>query len=98
MSNIHYQFLSHIDAPKRFLTLTLDECALASLSLMLLILSSQKIAVFLFGSALLSGLRFLKRGQGPRVLFVLGYWYLPNGLTKTFLPILPPSYQRVYIA
>ncbi|WP_341272898.1 type IV conjugative transfer system protein TraL, partial [Fluoribacter gormanii] len=37
MSSMNYRFLSHIDAPKRILTLTLDELAVASLGFMLLI-------------------------------------------------------------
>lgn len=98
MSNIHYQFLSHIDAPKRFLTLTLDECVFAGLSCLLLIVTHQKIVAFLFGVAVMSGLRFIKKGQGPRFLLVLAYWYLPDALLKSFLPRLPASYLRIYIA
>jgi conjugal transfer pilus assembly protein TraL len=98
MSTISYQFLSHIDSPKRILTLTLDELIVASLGFILLILSNQKIPVVLFGLGLLSGLRFLKKGQGPKALLVLAYWYFPSALMQFFLPKLPCSHHRVYVA
>lgn len=98
MSAMSYQFLSHIDAPKRILTLTLDELMVAGLGFMLLIISNQKVFVSLFGLGLLSGLRYLKKGDGPKALLVLAYWYLPSGLTQFFLPQLPLSHHRVYVA
>jgi conjugal transfer pilus assembly protein TraL len=98
MSSINYQFLNHIDAPKRFLTLTMDELVVASFGFMLLIISNQKIWVSLLGLSLLSGLRYLKKGDGPKVLLVLAYWYLPSFLTQYFLPKLPLSHHRVYVA
>lgn len=63
MSNMNYQFLNHIDAPKRILTLTLDELVVAGLGFMLLIISNQKVLVSVFGFSLLSGLRYLKKGR-----------------------------------
>lgn len=98
MSTIQYQFLNHIDAPKRFLTLTLDELVVAGLGFMLLVLSNQKIVVTLLGLGLLSGLRYLKKGEGPKALLVLAYWYLPSFITRFFLPQLPCSHHRVYVA
>ncbi|HHT0594815.1 TPA: type IV conjugative transfer system protein TraL [Legionella anisa] len=98
MSNMNYQFLSHINAPKRILTLTLDELMVAGLGFMLLIISNQKILVSLLGLGLLSSLRYLKKGDGPKSLLVLAYWYLPSGLTQFFLPQLPLSHHRVYSA
>lgn len=98
MSTMNYQFLSHIDAPKRILTLTLDELVVAGLGFMLLIISNQKILVSLFGLGLLSSLRYLKKGEGPKGLLVLAYWHLPSGLTQFFLPQLPLSHHRVYVA
>jgi conjugal transfer pilus assembly protein TraL len=98
MSNMNYQFLNHIDAPKRVLTLTMDELVVAGLGFMLLILSNQKILVSMFGLGLLSGLRYLKKGEGPKALLVLAYWYLPSNVTQFFLPKLPLSYHRVYVA
>lgn len=97
MSAMHYQFLNYIDAPKRILTLTYDELAVASLGFMLLIVANQKILVSLFGFGLLGGLRILKKGEGPRVLLVLAYWYLPSQLTQFFLPRLPASHHRVWV-
>ncbi|STX81535.1 Type IV conjugative transfer system protein TraL, proteobacteria [Legionella busanensis] len=98
MSSMSYQFLNHIDAPKRILTLTLDELIVAGLGFMLLVVANQKVLVSLFGLGLLSGLRYLKKGEGPKVLLVLAYWYLPSGLTQFFLPNLPLSHHRVYVA
>ncbi|MDF1931727.1 type IV conjugative transfer system protein TraL [Legionella pneumophila] len=42
---MNYQFLNHIDAPKRVLTLTMDELVVTALSFILLILSNQKVLV-----------------------------------------------------
>lgn len=98
MSVLYYQFLNHIDAPKRILTLTFDELAVAVCGLIFLVISNQKILVVLFSFGLFTGLRILKKGEGPRVLLVLAYWYLPHGLTKFFLPSLPASHHRVYVA
>lgn len=95
---MNYQFLNHIDAPKRILTLTLDELVVAGLGFMLLVLSNQKIGVSLLGLGLLSGLRYLKKGEGPKALLVLAYWYLPHFITQFFLPQLPYSHHRVYVA
>jgi conjugal transfer pilus assembly protein TraL len=98
MSIIAYQFLNHIDAPKRVLTLTVDELMVAGLGFMLLIISNQKIMVSILGLGLLSGLRYLKKGQGPKFLLVLAYWHLPSTATQFFLPKLPSSHHRVYVA
>lgn len=98
MSTMNYQFLSHIDAPKRILTLTVDECVVAGLGFMLLIVANQKVFVSLLGLGMLSGLRFLKKGEGPKALLVLAYWYLPSGVTKFFLPQFPCSHHRIYLA
>ncbi|HAT8803705.1 type IV conjugative transfer system protein TraL [Legionella pneumophila] len=95
---MNYQFLNHIDAPKRVLTLTLDELCVAVLGLMLLVLSNQKIGVSLLGLGSLSGLRYLKKGEGPKALLVLAYWSLPSMVTQFFLPKLPLSHHRVYVA
>ncbi|HAU0160080.1 TPA: type IV conjugative transfer system protein TraL [Legionella pneumophila] len=98
MSSMNYQFLNHIDAPKRVLTLTMDELVVAGVGFMLLIISNQKVLVSMFGLGLLSGLRYLKKGEGPKVLLVLAYWYLPSFITQFFLPKLPLSHHRVYVA
>ncbi|RAP34938.1 type IV conjugative transfer system protein TraL [Legionella quinlivanii] len=98
MSPMNYQFLSHIDAPKRILTLTMDELVVAGMGFMLLIISNQKTLVALLGFSLLSGLRYLKKGEGPKALLVLAYWHLPSVITQFFLPKLPLSHHRVYVA
>lgn len=98
MSNLHYQFLSHIDAPKRILTLTYDELAVAGFGFMLLIVANQKVLISLFSFGLFGVLRRLKRGDGPKALLVLAYWYLPSRLTQFFLPRLPESHHRIWVA
>jgi conjugal transfer pilus assembly protein TraL len=98
MRAIAYRFLNHIDAPKRVLTLTVDELLVAGLGFMLLVVSNQKILVSLLGLGLLSGLRYLKKGQGPKALLVLTYWHLPHFITQFFLPQLPSSHHRLYVA
>lgn len=98
MSNMDYQFLHHLDASRRILTLTLDELVVAGLGFVLLIASSQKILVSLLGLGLLSGLRFLKKGQGAKVLLVLAYWHFPSAFMQFFLPRLPLSHHRIYLA
>lgn len=95
---MNYQFLNHIDAPKRVLTLTVDELAVAIFGFMLLIISNQKVIVSLLAFGLLSGLRYLKKGEGPKALLVLIYWYLPSCVTQFFLPRLPLSHHRIYVA
>lgn len=94
----HYHFLNHIDAPKRYLSLTLDELIITSLFFVLFICSSQKIIMSLFGMGLVSLLRMLKKGDGPQRLLVMAYWYLPSSITGFFLPSLPKSYQRIWKA
>ena len=99
MSQIsHYHFLNNIDAPKRYLSLTLDELIVAVFFFVLFICSSQKIIVSLFGMGLVSLLRTLKKGEGPARLLVMAYWYLPSSITMFFLPNLPKSYQRIWKA
>ncbi|CDZ79399.1 conjugal transfer pilus assembly protein TraL [Legionella massiliensis] len=98
MSNMNYVFLNLIDAPKRVLTLTCDELVVAGLGFMLLIIANQKLVVAMLGLGLLSGLRYLKKGEGPKALLVLAYWYLPSVITQLFLPKLPQSHHRVYVA
>lgn len=94
----HYHFLNSIDAPKRYLSLTLDELIIASVFFVLFICSSQKIIVSLLGMGLVSLLRMLKKGEGPARLLVMAYWYLPSSITGFFLPSLPKSYQRIWKA
>lgn len=98
MSNMTYRFLSHIDAPKRFLTLTVDEFVIAVLGFVMLVISTQKVLVAIFGFVLLTGCRYLKKGEGPKVLLVLAYWYLPHAITRCFLPQLPASHHRLWTA
>lgn len=93
-----YRVVSHLDAPKCYLTLTLDEMCVAGISLMLFVVSNHKIATGLLGLSLYTLLKQLKKGRGPRFLIILAYWYLPASVTTLFLPNLPSSHYRVWVA
>lgn len=99
MSNaVMFRFLTELDKPKRYLSLTADEVVIAGLGFLLLAVCNQKIVVAITIFLLLSILRYLKKGESPRVLLVLAYWYLPNAFTQFFLPKLPASHYRVWVA
>jgi conjugal transfer pilus assembly protein TraL len=93
-----YRVVSHLDAPKCYLTLTLDEMCVASISLMLFVVTNHKLVAGLLGLFLYTSLKRLKNGRGPRFLMVLAYWYLPASVTTLFLSTLPPSHLRVWVA
>jgi conjugal transfer pilus assembly protein TraL len=99
MSNaVMFRFLTQLDKPKRYLSLTADEVIIAGSGFLLLALCNQKVIVALLSGLLLTTLRYLKKGDNPRVLLVLAYWYLPNTFTQFFLPKLPASHYRVWVA
>lgn len=99
MSNTcYYRLFSHLDAPKRYLSLTVDELLVAIIGFSMLALTNHKIVGALICLGLLSVLRMLKRGQSPRILLILMYWYLPYAITRFFLPRLPASHHRLYVA
>lgn len=93
-----YLFLNHLDAPKRYFSLTIDEAFIVILGLSLVILTKQKILITLISFGLFSSLRFLKPGKNPKELLVLAYWHLPYAFTQFFLTKLPPSHQRIWTA
>jgi conjugal transfer pilus assembly protein TraL len=92
-----YRVVSHLNAPTRYLTLTMDEFCVAALSIVLLAVTNHRIAVGVLGGLLYSGLKQLKKGQGPRFLVACAYWYLPSSVTAIFLPNLPASHLRVWV-
>ena len=96
--NVMYRFLTELDKPKRYLSLTMDEFVVAGFGFLLLAITNQKILVVLLGLGIFSLLRYLKKGNGPRVLLVLAYWYLPNTVTQFFLPNLSAPHLRVWVA
>lgn len=99
MSNaVMFRFLTELDKPKRYLSLTADEVVIAGLGFLLLAVCNQKVVVAITSFLMLSILRYLKKGGGPRVLLVLAYWYLPNACTQFFLPKLTASHFRVWVA
>ena len=93
-----YQILSHLDQPKRYLSLTIDELIITSTGFIMLALTNHKIIGTVISLLLLSTLRHLKKGASPKVLLVLMYWYFPHGLTQFLLPQLPASHQRIWVA
>ncbi len=74
----------------------MDELMVAMVGLMLLVASNHKVLVGLFSVTLLSALKHLKRGQGPRFLLVQLYWYLPRALSQVFVVTVPSSHLRVW--
>ena len=97
-NEIYYRLFSYLDEPKRYLSLTVDELVVAIVGFSLLGLTNYKILSALLSLGLIFALRTLKRGNGPRTLLLLAYWHLPHMVTQFFLPRLPASHHRLYIA
>jgi len=95
---IMFRFLTELDKPKRYFSLTSDEVVIAGFGFLLLVVSNQKVVVALTSFLLLTIFRILKKVDSPRVLLVLAYWYLPNAFTQFFLPKLPASHLRLWVA
>ncbi len=93
-----YRLFTNLDAPKRFLSLTVDELVVAIIGFSMLSLTNYKVLSALLGLSLIFILRVLKRGNSPKVLLIMAYWHLPHALTRFFLPKLPASYIRLYVA
>jgi conjugal transfer pilus assembly protein TraL len=91
-----YTMIRNLDEPQRVLGLTIDEFFIVVLGLMLLMMTSYRILTGLFCFALYLGLKHIKRGQAPRFLLVLIYWYLPKEISQFFLISLPASHLRVW--
>ncbi|NDH09343.1 MAG: type IV conjugative transfer system protein TraL [Gammaproteobacteria bacterium] len=91
-----YRMMQHLDEPLRLLGLTMDEVFIVSCGLLLLVTTTHKIlaGVFCFGLYIL--LTFFKKGQNPRFLLVLVYWYLPFELSMFIVRHLPQSHLRVW--
>ena len=97
-SNSNYKMQAHLDHPRRYFGLTIDELCIALVAAAFITLSNQKLIVILSALLLVSGIKRLKRNRGPRYLLVLAYWYLPHGLTRFVLPKLPDSANRYWIS
>lgn len=96
MSSTMYRVFSHLDNPRRILSLTIDELVVALIGVMLLVASNHKLLVGVFTFLLFSVLRRFKKGNGPRALLVQIYWYLPNPISQWLVTSLPASYLRVW--
>lgn len=95
MTNL-YQIITHLDEPKRYLSLTLDELCIAVIGLMLLTTSNHKFLVGTLSAGIYSYLKYLKQGHGPRFLLIQIYWHMPNMIAKLIVPKLPKSYYRLW--
>ena len=93
-----YRLVSHLDEPRRYFTLSLDELCVAVFAVLFLVLSNQKILVVVLGAGALAFLRHIKKGKGPRFLVVLAYWYLPRSVMQVIVPKLPASHRRIWKA
>ena len=93
-----YRMVSHLDEPRRYVSLTLDELLVVLLGLMLLVASNHKLLVGGLCFGLCGILKVLKRGHGPRYLLVLLYWHMPSSVTQLIVSYLPASCRRVWRA
>ncbi|MDF1684502.1 MAG: type IV conjugative transfer system protein TraL [Legionellaceae bacterium] len=93
-----YRLVSHLDEPRRYFTLSLDELCVAVFAVLFLVLSNQKVLVMVLGAGVLALLRHLKKGRGPRFLVVLAYWHLPRSVMQVITPKLPASHRRIWKA
>ena len=91
-----YRLVSHLDEPRRYFTLSMDELCVAMFAVLFLVISSQKLLVVAISAGLLGLLRHLKKGRGPRFLVVLAYWHLPRSLMQVVVPKLPASHRRIW--
>jgi len=91
-----YRLVSHLDEPRRYFTLSIDELCVAVFALLFLVVSSQKLLVVAISAGLLGLLRHLKKGRGPRFLVVLAYWHLPRSVMQVVVPKLPASHRRIW--
>lgn len=93
-----YHILSHLDEPTRYIGLTLDDCIIGGLTVLLVMFSSSKILLALIGIGIRAWVRHLKKGNPPNYLLLLMYWNLPHKVTRIFLKSLPKSHQRYWIS
>jgi conjugal transfer pilus assembly protein TraL len=91
-----YQVINHLDEPRRYFAMTIDELCVAGLTFLLIALSTHKLMVILISGLILTALRHLKQGKAPKYLWVFAYWNLPILATGLMLSQLPPSHLRVW--
>lgn len=93
----HYQCYRFLDAPKRYVTLMLDEFIVVMTSGFFLLMTSHKFTWLIIGFLCFLTLRLFKQGQGPQILLLKAYWYLPAWVTKPFLNYAPAAHLRVWV-
>ena len=89
-----YRIIAHLDNPKRFMSFSLDELVVLVFGIMLLVTSNHKLMVGCFSFMLISLLRYLKHGQGPRFLLVQLYWLMPSYVSQGMVAKVPKSHFR----
>ncbi len=96
-----YQVRHHLSSPFRILSLTIDELVviISALATFFFIDGIVAKGLLVAGSiGLVSVLRFIKRGRGPKMIVVYLYWYLPSFITQFFMSKMPASYKRIWKA
>lgn len=96
-----YQVRHHLSSPFRILSLTIDELVIIGLTAVTFFFLDALIAkgiLIVIGGALVSALRFIKKGRGTKMLVVYMYWYLPSFITQFFMSKMPASYKRIWKA
>lgn len=90
-----HHILHHLDDPLRLLKWTIDEALIMILPILLLGVGLGEILLgSIVGFGGFSGLRFLKKRFGKKILRPLLYWYLPShSKFKSF----PKSHIREFI-
>ena len=96
-----YQVRHHLSSPFRVLSLTIDELVVIGAAAVIFFFLDGFLSkgLLVIGSgSLVSGLRFIKKGRGPKMLVVYLYWYLPSFITQFFMSKMPASYKRIWKA
>lgn len=98
MSDPMFNFLRYLDEPKRVMGLTLDDCIIGGLGLLLAMVGRHLILIGLLSFGIRTFVKRLKKGRAPSYLIELMYWYLPHPISRIFLKSLPASYKRYWMS
>jgi conjugal transfer pilus assembly protein TraL len=96
-----YQVRHHLSSPFRLFSLTIDELVVILIALVTFFFIDSILAkgiLVVASIGLVSILRFIKKGRGPKMLVVYLYWYLPSFITQFFMSKMPASYKRIWKA
>lgn len=96
-----YQVRHHLSSSFRILSLTIDELVVVGIAATTFFFLDGFLAkglLLVISFSLVSGLRYIKKGRGPKMLVVYMYWYLPSIITQFFMSKMPASYKRIWKA